>query len=335
MQEISRIFFGGEIVKKPASPRRSGRTLFLAVLLAVLCVGIVELAACSFYAPALYEQITAPARRGAQAAAQVCLRTASAVSEASDRAHRLVSRRIAAAGAQASALWTRLTTPPAEELPEQDSQLAGDPALTGSAPEADPAVTELNAINGQEILTGGTIPIVYFNQGGERWAEQPYGTDDIGRYGCGPTAMAMVVSSMTETDTDPLQMAQLAVSLGYWARRGGSYLSIVEGLAAESGLTASPLRERTPDALIAALMDGNLLVALMGPGHFTKGGHFIVLRGATLSGSILVADPNSPERSLMEWEPELILEELSSSTSDGAPLWVISSQSGWDQPSSS
>ena len=196
--------------------------------------------------------------------------------------------------------------------------------LTGGGPAADPAVTQLNVINGQEILTGGTIPIVYFNQGSETWADQPYGTDDIGRYGCGPTAMAMVVGSMTEADTDPLQMAQLAVSLGHWAKRGGSYLSVVEGLASASGLTAVSLQERTPDALMDALTGSNLLVALMGPGHFTKGGHFIVLRGVTLSGKILVADPNSQERSLMEWEPELILEELSRSTSDGAPLWVIS-----------
>ncbi|MCI8812731.1 MAG: hypothetical protein HFG12_05800 [Oscillibacter sp.] len=293
-------------------------------MLAVLCVGAVELAACSFFAPAVYEQITAPVRQGAQTAALACGRAAAALSQASEEAHRLVSRRISAAGVQTAVLWSRLTAPKEEALPEEDIQLADDPVLTGGGPAADPAVTELNVINGQEILTGGTIPIVYFNQGSETWADQPYGTDDIGRYGCGPTAMAMVVGSMTEADTDPLQMAQLAVSLGHWAKRGGSYLSVVEGLASASGLTAVSLQERTPDALMDALTGSNLLVALMGPGHFTKGGHFIVLRGVTLSGKILVADPNSQERSLMEWEPELILEELSRSTSDGAPLWVIS-----------
>ena len=62
----------------------------------------------------------------------------------------------------------------------------------------------------------------------------------------------------------------------------------------------------------------------MGPGHFTQGGHFILLRGVTLSGMILVADPNSEERSLMEWDPQLILDELSASTASGAPLWVLS-----------
>jgi len=39
---------------------------------------------------------------------------------------------------------------------------------------------------------------------------------------------------------------------------------------------------------------------------------------------ILVADPNSEERSLMEWDPQLILDELSASTASGAPLWVLS-----------
>lgn len=311
-------------MKKSASPSRTRRNLALIILLAVLCVGAVELAACSFFAPAVYEQITAPVRQGAQTAALACGRAAAALSQASEEAHRLVSRRISAAGVQTAVLWSRLTAPKEEALPEEDIQLADDPVLTGGGPAADPAVTELNVINGQEILTGGTIPIVYFNQGSETWADQPYGTDDIGRYGCGPTAMAMVVGSMTEADTDPLQMAQLAVSLGHWAKRGGSYLSVVEGLASASGLTAVSLQERTPDALMDALTGSNLLVALMGPGHFTKGGHFIVLRGVTLSGKILVADPNSQERSLMEWEPELILEELSRSTSDGAPLWVIS-----------
>ncbi len=311
-------------MKKSASPSRTRRNLALIILLAVLCVGAVELAACSFFAPAVYEQITAPVRQGAQTAALACGRAAAALSQASEEAHRLVSRRISAAGVQTAVLWSRLTAPKEEALPEEDIQLADDPVLTGGGPAADPAVTELNVINGQEILTGGTIPIVYFNQGSETWADQPYGTDDIGRYGCGPTAMAMVVGSMTEADTDPLQMAQLAVSLGHWAKRGGSYLSVVEGLASASGLTAASLQERTPDALMDALTGSNLLVALMGPGHFTKGGHFIVLRGVTLSGKILVADPNSQERSLMEWEPELILEELSRSTSDGAPLWVIS-----------
>ena len=45
------------------------------------------------------------------------------------------------------------------------------------------------------------------------------------------------------------------------------------------------------------------------------------LRGVTLDGRVLVADPNSRERSLAAWDPELILSELSPSRNNGAPLW--------------
>lgn len=310
-------------MKRPSSPHRVRRNLILAALLAALCIGATELAACRYYEPALYAQLTAPVRRGAQATAAACARTATALSQAAAQAHRQISLRVSTASAQISALWVEFTAP-REALSEEDAQLAGEPVLTGEEPATDPAVTELNTIDGQDILTGGTIPIVYYYQAGEPWADLPYGADDIGRYGCGPTAMSMVVSSMTEADVDPAEMAQWAVSHGYWARRSGSYLSIVAGVSAGYGLVATPIQERTADAVQSALAAGNLLVALMGPGHFTKGGHFIVLRGVTLSGDLLVADPNSQERSLMEWAPELILEELSASTSDGAPLWVIS-----------
>ena len=62
----------------------------------------------------------------------------------------------------------------------------------------------------------------------------------------------------------------------------------------------------------------------MGKGHFTTGGHFILIRGVTLSGDVLVADPNSLERSLQTWDPQLILDELSSARDHGAPLWILS-----------
>ena len=67
-----------------------------------------------------------------------------------------------------------------------------------------------------------------------------------------------------------------------------------------------------------------MLVSLMGKGNFTTGGHFILIRGMTLSGDVLVADPNSLERSLQTWDPQLILDELSSARNSGAPLWAVS-----------
>ena len=44
----------------------------------------------------------------------------------------------------------------------------------------------------------------------ERWVNQPYGTDNIRDYGCGPTAMPIVVSSLTDNIVDPAQMREKA-----------------------------------------------------------------------------------------------------------------------------
>ena len=111
---------------------------------------------------------------------------------------------------------------------------------------------------------------------------------------------------------------------GYWARKSGSYHSIVIGTSRSFGITAEAFPSRDVKDMRRALQEGNMLVALVGPGHFTTGGHFILIRGATLTGDVLVADPNSPERSLMTWDPQIILDELSSARDNGAPLWILS-----------
>ena len=194
-------------------------------------------------------------------------------------------------------------------------------------PAVDPPAAQLITVNGKEELTGNGIPTVYYNQTDSQWANQPYGSDNIGVYGCGPVAMAMVISTMTDTAMDPAAMAQWAADNGYWASESGTYHSFIQGAAAAFGLQASSC-PRTAQDLEEALLAGNLLVALMGPGHFTDGGHFIVLRGITLSGQVVVADPNSRENSLTAWDPQIIFDELSNSTVHGAPLWVISPAEG-------
>lgn len=303
-------------MKNKNRPNHKKRTLALVIILALLCIGGTELLFCRHFAPEEYNRIVAPVRRAAAAVGEACRSVAG-----------MAAQSWADFTGQVSAYWAELTAPKPEPEPEPEleSQLASEPTLATEA-YLDPSLTELKVVDGQELLTGGNLNLVYFNQGDEAWATQPYGSDQIGGYGCGPAAMAMVVSSMTDTQIDPAAMAQWAVEHGYWARKSGSYLSIVEGTAQAFGLHAETFSERTPDALVDTLISGNILVALMGPGHFTQRGHFILLRGVTMGGEILVADPNSNQRSLVAWDAQLILDELSSSTHNGAPLWVISQE---------
>ena len=318
-------------MRPPFIVKHTKRNIVLAALLALLCIGAAELAACRYFEPELYEAIVSPVRyaagvavdtgrAGLNAAAQFCRDTADAAGQLLQDAADGLSR----FAEETAERWAELTAPPPSP-PELELTLPPEESLP---PATEPPLTEVLEEDGKQLLTGGSVTVTYFCQSDETWAEQPYGTDTIGPYGCGPTAMAMAVASMTDTETDPAQMAAWAVDHGYWARRSGSYHSIVQGIAEDFGLEATAFTGRTPDELRRALHSKDMLVALMGKGHFTTGGHFILIRGMTLSGDVLVADPNSLERSLQTWDPQLILDELSSARDHGAPLWLLSAPSG-------
>ena len=184
-----------------------------------------------------------------------------------------------------------------------------------------PSTNTITAL-GDVRFTDGETEVIYFNQLDERYANQPYGTDHIGGYGCGPTSMAIVVSSLTGETVDPAQMAQWAYEHGYWCSKSGSYHTLIPGAAQAWGLSVEGCTASEPQRILDALADGKLVVALMTKGHFTKSGHFIVLRGVQ-DEKILVADPASYRRSQKVWDLSIILNEASRRAGAGGPFWVI------------
>ena len=294
----------------PPKKKRGKLKILLVLLLALVCIGGVELAVCRVAAPELFESITAPVAAFAHQVGRLGGHLGGQLQQAGQ--------------ALAQHLIPASSLPAPDESQPPVNQLAGNPAIDERPPEEDPSITEFATQSGHEILTGGVTDLIYYNQGEEPWASSPFGTDVIRGYGCGPTTLAMVVSTLTNQVVDPAQMAKWAYEQGYWASGSGSRLSIVQGAAAAYGLDAQPWPDRTADGLRGQLASGHLFVALMTRGHFTNAGHFIILRGITLEGTVLVADPNSRPRSLAAWDAQLILDELSSSTASGAPLWRFS-----------
>ena len=175
---------------------------------------------------------------------------------------------------------------------------------------------------GDVRFTDGATEVVYFNQLDERWASKPYGTDNIGGYGCGPTSMSIVVSSLTGDVVDPIEMAEWAYKNGGWCSKSGSYHSLIPNAAKAWGLTVEGCTASEPQRILDALSSGKLVVAIMSKGHFTSSGHFMVLRGVQ-DGKILVADPASYRRSGKLWDLSIILNEASKSTAAGGPFWII------------
>ncbi len=299
------------------------RNLVLALLLATLCIGGTELAFCRVADPDLFAEVTGPVVEISKA---VCARVSSWASyigrTVTDAASAVHDKTVSVS----NTVTTFIDDAIAALEPPEEPQVADGPAIETDEDIADPVVTEFDTSDGKEILTGGNIPFIYYNQKDEAWAGQPYGNDNIGFYGCGPTCMSMVVSSLTESSLNPAEMSNWCASQGYWAPQSGSYLSLVEGTAEHFGLSCTSLDTTDPSQLTTSFTSDSVIVALMGSGHFTKNGHFIVLHGVTLDGRILVADPNSRENSLTAWDPQTILNELSTSTSNGAPLWLITTQ---------
>ena len=206
----------------------------------------------------------------------------------------------------------------AENYAQNLSVFLGDGMMQGLLPAESTGLVSLGDIR----FSDGATQVVYYNQLDKRYASKPYGTDDIGTYGCGPTCMAMAVSSLTSETVDPVEMACWAYENGYWCSRSGSYHSLIPGAAKAWGLPVQGCGKTEGQRIVDALSQGKLVVAIMLKGHFTSSGHFIVLRGVE-NGKILVADPANYTRSQQEWDLSIILNEASGRAGAGGPFWII------------
>ena len=209
-------------------------------------------------------------------------------------------------------------------------QLQNDFGMYQSVLQTDPDYIDNygKSYEGVTIYNEGETHVVYYNQLDSRWADKPYGTDTIGGYACGPTSIAMVVSSLTNTSIDPVQMSKWSYDNGYWCKGSGSYHALIPGAAKAFGLNVEGCSATESQRIVDALSSGKLVVAIMTKGHFTSSGHFIVLRGVTEEGKILVADPASNKRSKQEWDFSIIINEASKSAGAGGPFWIISRNAG-------
>lgn len=214
-------------------------------------------------------------------------------------------------------------------LSDEQNELAYDYAQNLSLFLGDGMLQYLTGWTGDSIaslgsvtFTDGVTPVVYFNQMDERYAGKPYGTDNIGGYGCGPTSMSIVVSSLSGETVDPVQMAEWSYKNGYWCKGSGSYHALIPAAAEAWGLPVSGCTASEPQRIVDALSEGRLVVAIMSKGHFTSGGHFIVLRGVK-DGKIMVADPASYARSEQRWDLSIIVNEASRRAGAGGPFWII------------
>lgn len=152
---------------------------------------------------------------------------------------------------------------------------------------------------------------VFYRQNWSVLNDQPYGNEGFGLCGCGPTCIAAVISNLAGVPVDPEEMRVYGLSVGSWVPSGGTSYGFLIETAKKYGITTTQIYSSDKEALFEALRDDNKLVlATMGPGDFTYGAHFMLFRGITDEGKILIADSYSYEYSTMEWDYDYLYAQL-------------------------
>ncbi|MCB5546061.1 lysozyme family protein [Dorea longicatena] len=144
--------------------------------------------------------------------------------------------------------------------------------------------------------TGGSYPangmqIPHYLQ--TDYGNIPYGGGSIASSGCGPTSFAMIASYLTgNTITPPDAVAWCGNS--YYKPGVGTYWSYFQAAASHFGC-GSVTQTSNANTVLQALSEGCPVISSQRAGLFTSGGHFIVLRGVTANGKVLVNDPNDSD----------------------------------------
>lgn len=163
-------------------------------------------------------------------------------------------------------------------------------------------------ITGEEL--NGTIPL--FQQWDKRWGYVKYGSNIIAINGCGPTCMSMVYTGLTgNTENDPAAVADFCIENNYYTEESGTSWALMLDGAKKLGLNAEKI-SIGPEAIREKLTSGQPVICSMKPGDFTDTGHFIVLRGITEDGKLLLNDPNNISRSQKEWDMDTVLKQIKS-----------------------
>lgn len=135
-----------------------------------------------------------------------------------------------------------------------------------------------------------------------------YGT--ISSHGCGPTSLAMVLSYLLDEEITPIQTTKDAEQGGYTSAKG-TYHSYFGAMAEKYGVECRQIDGVSTNQITESLNNDKTLIMLMGPGHFTSSGHFIVIRGLDENGKAIVADPASRKRTEQTWDLSILASESS------------------------
>lgn len=163
-------------------------------------------------------------------------------------------------------------------------------------------------------------PVSYL-QTDSRWAKKPYRVpgenSTIGSAGCGPTCAAMVISTITGKTVTPVDTCDWSIRHGYKALNQGTYYSYFVPQLKAYGIQCKQLlgsrilnqpQHPVHDQVKRYLSDGYYVIALMGPGTWTKGGHFVLVWA--WDDRVRICDPASTRSERLNGDPDTFRREV-------------------------
>jgi hypothetical protein len=151
-----------------------------------------------------------------------------------------------------------------------------------------------------EYVGGAVGNVVYWNQGDFANYDYGHGCGSIAACGCGPTSVAIVASTFLNRSISPVETTANVCAVGGCYSSGSSFEALAQTLNQYYNIRTK--WAQSDQEVINELGTGRaLVIALMGPGTFTSGGHYIVLTGVNTSGQVSVADPASRARTNTKW----------------------------------
>lgn len=233
----------------------------------------------------------------------------------------------AAAGQAPDLFKPPVVLPEPEEptVPELDSSVVEEAPEEDVSSMPDVGNSSING-NGSEGFYGTyallTQPdgssFIYYDQTWDAYANHPYGANTIGGYGCGPTSMAMVISNLTDTIITPDKMGDWAHSNGYFINYRGTAYGLFPAASAMYGISCTTASIYDKETVVAALKAGKLVLTIVGPGDFTIGSHFLLIRGITNDGQLLLGDSGKYEFAQRPWDYNRIINQVR-----GGQCWIF------------
>jgi len=179
-------------------------------------------------------------------------------------------------------------------VPAATAKNANDPTAVPTPLECRPSLVAIAAAGFTDVHLR---PVPYFNQGHDPWDKHPYPryppvqgeARTIKNAGCAPTALAMIDCGLRNSHVDPTVVADFSVNHRVSGAPGGGGTDTA-GLARTwannggLGLVAarSSNQSKNVDVLKAGLLADGIALVSVGPGHFAKEGHVLVVNGCAI-----------------------------------------------------